>query len=96
MQTTDIASVDVSDIFIFLLLGGWGSWSPRRQEGGEQFLLKVPGEGGGSPWVGGGGGKGPGGCLRGIGGGATCFFSGPNSHQVVKTKEFTTSICKNR
>ena len=50
--------------FFFLL--GEGEGGVRGAEKGEDdFLLKIPGEGGGSP--GGGGAEGPGGCLRRIG-----------------------------
>ena len=72
--------VDVSDIFYFFC-SGEGGRSPTRREGGGGaiFEWKIPGEGG-LPGGWGRGGEGPGGCLRGIGGGgwgAKYFFSGP-------------------
>ena len=71
--------VDVSDIFNFFSARGRGRGSPRRREGGGNFLLKIPGGGGGSPgWVGAGG-RGAGRVFAGNfgGGGAKYFFSGP-------------------
>ena len=56
--------VDVSDISIFFC-SGRGRGSPRRQEGrGDRFFIENPRRGG---VPGGGGAKGPGGCLRRIG-----------------------------
>ena len=61
--------VDVSDIFYFFLLGGGeGGVRGAGRVGGDFFNGKSQ-EGVGSPgWVGRGG-RVPGGCLRGIGGG---------------------------
>ena len=52
--------------------------------GGDDFLLKIPGGGGGLPGRWERRGKGPGGCLRGIlgGGGVIFCFRGRNAHQV--------------
>ena len=58
-------------IFIFFVRGG-GRGSPRRQEGGDRFSLKIFG-GGGFP--GGGGAERPGGCLQRIG--EFLFVGGP-------------------
>ena len=74
-----LSLVDVSDIFYFSSARGRGRGSPRGAEKGEDdFLLKIPGGGGGSRVGGGGETEGPGGCLRGIRGmGAKYFFWGP-------------------
>ena len=70
------------EYFLFFSARGRGRGSLRRQEGaGVGLLLKIPGgrvlprEGG---W-----GEGPGGCLRGFGGGGdlNIFFRGRNAHQ---------------
>ena len=69
--------MDVSDIFfIFFCSGsGEGKGEPEAQGGGD-FLWKIPG-GGGLPGGWGQGGKGSGGCLRGIwGGGVNILFFG--------------------
>ena len=67
--------MDVSDIFYFFCSGGGrGFEAPERGEGGRIFI-ENPTRGGSA---GGEGGEGPGGCLRGIGGGGgKYFFSGP-------------------
>ena len=63
LTTSILLGQDVSNIFYFFSARGGERGSPRRQEGGVDFLLKIPG--GGSP--GGRGAEGPGGCLRRIG-----------------------------
>ena len=71
--------MDVSErFFYFYFMLGAGEAESRRQEGGDWFLLKVA-WGAGLPGEGRGGGRGPGGCLRGIGRGGGNFFcfSGP-------------------
>ena len=70
--------VDVSDIFNFFLLGGGEGGAPETPRRGEDdFLLKIPGGGGGVSRVGGWGAEGRGGCLQGIRGrGAKHFFFG--------------------
>ena len=64
--------------FIFFCLGeGKGESEAPGAGGGGDIVLKIPGGGGGLPGGWRRGGEGPGGCLRGIGGGAKYFFSGP-------------------
>ena len=62
--------------FLFFSARGRGRGSPRHRGGwGDDFLLKIPA--GGVSRAGGGGGEGPGGCLREIwggGGGLNIFF----------------------
>ena len=71
------------DIFYLFFCSGRGRGSPRRGE--DDFLLEIPGGGGGVSWVGGGGGgEGPGGCLHGIRGrGLNIFFRGRKAQEIV-------------
>ena len=101
---SQLSLVDVSDIFYFFLLGE-GSGSPRRQGGGDRFLIENPRRGGGVP---GGGGAGRvsvanRGILGGEGG-VNIFFSGPkrppskvltnpNDPAVLKTRD-SESLCR--
>ena len=84
------SSVDVSDIFYFFCSGegkGEGKGERDAPRGGVRFLLKNARRRGGVSRERGEGGRGSGGCLRGIwggGGGAKYFFSGRNSHQDSK------------
>ena len=77
----DIFLVDVSDIFYFLFLLGGGERGVRGAGRGGTIFHGKPQEWGGVSPAGGSGGRGPGGCLRGIwgGGGKIFFFSGLNS-----------------
>ena len=75
--------VDVLDIFYFFCSGRGKGESEASGGGGFDFYWRS--QEGGSPR--GGGGEGPGGCLRRIGefggGGAKYFLGGRNVHQVV-------------
>ena len=57
--------VDVPDIFYFFLLGGGEGVVLGNREGGGSVFIENPRRGGGLP-EGGGGVRGPGGCLQGI------------------------------
>ena len=79
--------MDVSDFFFFGLGEGKGESGATGTAGGFGFSLKIPGGGGGLPGEGGGGERGPRGCLRGIwggGGGLNIFFRGRNSLQDIQ------------
>ena len=73
---------------IFLLGGGEGVRDARKAIRGVGFSLKIPGGGGSAR---GGGAEGPGGCLRGMWGGANFFFRDRNSHPVKFT---TLKLCR--
>ena len=74
--------VDVSDIFIFFLLGGGERGVRGAGRGGGRFFIENPRRGG-LPGGWGRGARGAGRVFAGNvgGGGAKYFFSGRNSHQ---------------
>ena len=76
--------MDVPDILYFFRLGGGerGMRGDRERWGGRFF---VENQGGGGRLPGRGGGREPGGCLRGIGEGGAKYFllRGRKSHQVA-------------
>ena len=84
--------MDVSDIFYFFLLGGGERGVRGAGRGADDFLLKIPGGGGGSPGRVGAGGRGAGRVFAGnLGGGLNIFFRGRNAHQDIL---FTTQAPK--